>query len=210
MTQSWIFDFDGTLIDSAPAIKACYAKATQLIAPERLSITQNILIGPTLKDTSAEILGENLMNRQEDFIQIFQAEYDDGIVLETKQYADAEKLLKQLKARGDSIAIATNKRTNPTNALINHYGWGDYFEWVACLDEFNEQFKHKSEMVTHLLISNPNFKSAYFIGDTVNDGITANQNQLLFIRANYGYGINQNWNKINIFKNINSLYDLLF
>ena len=55
MSQSWIFDFDGTLVDSAPSIKCCYEKITLSLAPERINHAKKILIGPTLEATVNEI-----------------------------------------------------------------------------------------------------------------------------------------------------------
>ena len=52
MPKYWIFDFDGTLVDSKKPIKKCYEKVTQSIAPLRLEIAKKILIGPTLQETT--------------------------------------------------------------------------------------------------------------------------------------------------------------
>jgi len=47
------------------------------------------------------------------------------------------------------------------------------------------------------------------VGDTVNDGITAEKNKIDFIKVNYGYGKEQDWQNIKIFKLIDNFYDLL-
>ena len=46
MPRLWLFDFDGTLVDSEPAIKKCYVKVTEKLAPSRVNFAKNILIGP--------------------------------------------------------------------------------------------------------------------------------------------------------------------
>lgn len=209
MSQAWIFDFDGTLVDSEQAIKACYIKVTQVVAPERLSVAKNILIGPTLQDTTSKILGIKYMKFHKIFMEAFQVAYDNEVVLQTKYYPFADKVLKQLKIQGDYIAIATNKRSNPTNTLIKHYGWNDIFDWVACLDAFNGKYLNKTEMVEGMILTHRNFKKSYFVGDTANDGIAAKLNNLSFIKASYGYEDNENWDNINIYNEISSLEDLL-
>ena len=208
MPKYWIFDFDGTLIDSEPAIKECYIKVTKAIAPSRINIAQDIQIGPTLNDTSIEILGEEFIYLLPKFKDSFVKEYDDKIILETLIYPNTDIVLKKLYERGDKMAIATNKRSAPTKKLIGHYGWSKYFDWVACRDVF-PQHKNKSEMLMELLADNKSFCEAYFVGDTDNDGITANNNNLKFIRATYGYGEEGDWRKVEIYRDITKIEQIL-
>ena len=91
--------------------------------------------------------------------------------------------------------------------LLNYFGWDKYFEWIACIDQYS-QFDNKTEMVTFLISENPKFKNSYLVGDTLSDGNAANENNLNFIKANFGYGTNQNWEGIQIYKTIEELKDL--
>ena len=59
--------------------------------------------------------------------------------------------------------------------------------------------RNKDEMIQEILKNN-NFNKAFFVGDTVNDGLSANLNQLPFILARYGYGRDQDWSKVNVKK----------
>ena len=208
MSQYWIFDFDGTPIDSEPAIKECYVKVTMAIVPSRINIAKFIQIGPTLHDTSTEILGEKFIHLLSEFKNSFIKEYDDKTVLETLIYPNTDIVLKKLYERGDKIAIATNKRSGPTKKLIEYYGWNNYFEWVACSDEF-PQHKTKAEMLIELLKNHKSFMDSFYVGDTDNDGITANSNNLKFIRARYGYGGKDDWRKIEIYRDIFSIEEIL-
>ena len=70
--------------------------------------------------------------------------------------------------------------------------------------------RNKDAMIQDIINQNPSFLGSYFIGDTVNDGISANLNQLLFIKASYGYGRDQNWSKkIHIYKEIKQFSEIL-
>ena len=66
-----VFDLDGTLVDSKPAIKACFIKITLQLAPSRLDFAKNILIGPTLQETASQILTEERINLVDKFIYLF-------------------------------------------------------------------------------------------------------------------------------------------
>ena len=208
MGKLWIFDFDGTLVDSAVAIKHCYLKVTEKLLPERINFVENILIGPTLEETAQSILTNKNLHLKDLFIKEFQSQYDGEMVLETPIYRNVSEVLENLKSNGDSLSVLTNKRAIPTHKLINHYKWNDLFDWVACMDEYPD-LKNKSELLKKQDIPKKNYSKTLLVGDTLNDGITAEKNEIDFIKVNYGYGREQDWQGINIFKSIDKFDELL-
>ena len=208
MGKLWIFDFDGTLVDSAVAIKHCYLKVTEKLLPERINFVENILIGPTLEDTARTILTNKNLHLKNEFMKEFQSQYDSEMVLETPIYPNVSEVLGNLKSNGDSLSVLTNKRAIPTHKLINHYKWNDLFDWVACMDEYPD-LKNKSELLKNQDILKKNYSKILLVGDTVNDGITAEKNEINFVKVNYGYGQKQDWQRINIFKSIDNFQELL-
>ena len=71
MNKAIIFDFDGTLVDSEKAIYQCFQSITNYLAPERIGYAKNILIGPPLRDTASEILGQNHQEKLDEFVKLF-------------------------------------------------------------------------------------------------------------------------------------------
>ena len=208
MGKLWIFDFDGTLVDSAVAIKHCYLKVTEKLLPERINFVENILFGPTLEETAQSILTNKNLHLKDLFIKEFQSQYDGEIVLETPIYLNVSDVLQKLKNNGDSLSVLTNKRAIPTHKLIKHYKWDNFFDWVACMDEYPD-LKNKSELLKKQDIPKKNYSKILLVGDTLNDGITAEKNEIDFIKVNYGYGREQDWQGINIFKSIDKFDELL-
>jgi phosphoglycolate phosphatase len=208
MGKLWIFDFDGTLVDSEAAIKHCYLKVTEKLLPERINFVKNILIGPTLEETTQIILTNKNLHLKNQFMKEFQSQYDSGMVLETPIYPNVNEVLQKLKNNGDSLSVLTNKRAIPTHKLINHYNWNHLFDWVACMDEYPD-LKNKSELLKKQDIPKKNYSKILLVGDTVNDGIAAEKNEIDFIKVNYGYGREQDWQGINIFKSIDKFDELL-
>ena len=208
MGKLWIFDFDGTLVDSAVAIKHCYLKVTEKLLPERINFVENILIGPTLEETAQSILTNKNLHLKDLFIKEFQFQYDSEIVLETPIYLNVTDVLQKLKNNGDSLSVLTNKRAIPTHKLIKHYKWDNFFDWVACMDEYPD-LKNKSELLKKQDIPKKNYSKILLVGDTLIDGITAEKNEIDFIKVNYGYGREQDWQGINIFKSIDKFDELL-
>jgi phosphoglycolate phosphatase len=205
---AFIFDFDGTLVDSKQAIFQCFQSITKQLAPERLRFAKNILIGPPLRDTALEILGPEHEDSLDDFVELFITMHDEQVIQNTQPYPDVIQVLKQLYNKNIPMALATNKRFAPTQKLIDHFDWSHYFTSIQCSDN-NPKIKDKNAMIQEINNQNQVFRGGYFIGDTVNDGLSANLNKLLFIKALYGYGKLQDWAKVNCYKEINKLSEII-
>jgi len=209
LTTTFIFDFDGTLVDSEKAIYQCFQDITKQLAPDRMEYAKNILIGPPLRDTASEILGPNHQNSLNEFVQLFITMHDEQVIHHTQPYPDVIQVLKQLHTKNIPMAVATNKRLVPTQKLIDHFGWNDYFIFIECSDSQNEM-RNKNTMIQDIINQQKIFHKSFFVGDTVNDGLSANINELYFIKANYGYGGKQDWSKVKIFKSIKKFSELLY
>ena len=208
LTSAFIFDFDGTLVDSEQAIYQCFQKITKQLAPERIDYAKNILIGPPLRDTASEILGPDHQDSLDEFVQLFITMHDEQVIEHTQPYPGVIQVLKQLHNKNIPMALATNKRLAPTQKLIDHFGWNDYFSFIECSDSQNEM-RNKDAMIQDIINKNESFYGSYFIGDTVNDGLSANLNQLPFIKACYGYGRNQDWSKVSTYQEIHLFIEIL-
>ena len=208
MTQAFIFDFDGTLVDSEQAIYQCFQSITKQLAPNRLQYAKNILIGPPLRDTASEILGPEHQDSLDEFVQLFIEMHDEQVIQHTQPYPDVIEVLKQLHAQNIPMAIATNKRLAPTQKLLDHFGWNDYFLSIECSDS-QSKMRNKDAMIQDIINQNKSFQGSYFIGDTVNDGLSANLNHLPFIKACYGYGRDQDWSKVTTYQEIHQFIEIL-
>jgi len=207
LSKAIIFDFDGTLVDSEKAIYECFQRITKNIAPERESYAKNLLIGPPLRDTASEILGPENQGLLDEFIQSFITMHDEQVILHTQPYPDVIQVLKKLHNKNIPMAVATNKRLAPTKKLINHFSWNEYFSSIECCDS-QSQMRNKDEMIQDIINRNSSFKGSLFVGDTINDGVSANLNQLPFIKACYGYGRDQDWSKVTVFYEIHQFIEI--
>ena len=208
LSKAIIFDFDGTLVDSEITIYQCFQSITNYLAPERVDYAKNILIGPPLRDTASEILGPNHQIQLDEFVKLFIEMHDEHAIKNTQPYSKVNETLKKLSTKGLSMAVATNKRYTPTIKLINHFNWQDYFTYIECSDSQNQK-RNKDEMIQDIINQDYSFKKAFFIGDTVNDGLSANLNQLPFIKACFGYGQNQDWSKVKTYREIHQFSEIL-
>lgn len=187
--QHILFDLDGTLIDSAPAILASFREAFAQtgIAPVR-SIDDSI-IGPPLKETLqllADSTDATLIGQLE---AAFKASYDSEGYKATAAYAGVGALLAELAGAGLTLSIATNKRIHPTRLILEHLGWLDHFAHIYALDLFTPRLPDKAAMIARLLADrNIPQQAAIYIGDRSEDGESADANALPFIAVTWGYG----------------------
>jgi phosphoglycolate phosphatase len=187
-----IFDLDGTLIDSAPAILSCMNRALNehdIYPIEKLGVD---LIGPPLDLTLEKILGPANISLVPRVIESFKKIYDAGGFKISAPYVGIEKLLQSLKRANINSYIATNKRVEPTTKIIEYLRWGDYFSGIYGINTRNstgEKFANKSEMIRHLL-SNYHIEvdQSIYIGDRIEDQIAATNNNLESVTVNWGYG----------------------
>ena len=208
LTQAIIFDFDGTLVDSEQAIYQCFQSITKQLAPNRIEYAKNILIGPPLRDTASEILGPDHQDSLDEFVQLFIEVHDEQVIQHTQPYPDVIQVLKELHNQNIPMAVATNKRLAPTQKLMDHFAWNDYFQFIECSDSQSEM-RNKDAMIQDIINQNESFYGSYFVGDTVNDGLSANLNQLPFIKACYGYGREQDWSKVTSYQEIHQFSEIL-
>ena len=184
-----LFDLDGTLIDSAPAILASFrdAFAQTGVAPVR-AIDESV-IGPPLNETLQLLAGSAdpaLITR---LAEAFKASYDSEGYKATAAYAGVGELLAELAGAGLTLSIATNKRIHPTRLILDHLGWRDHFAHVYALDLFSPRLPDKAAMIGRLLADQGIAKDqAIYIGDRSEDGESADANGLPFIAVTWGYG----------------------
>lgn len=184
-----IFDLDGTLIDSAPAILASFRDAFSRAAIAPVMAIDSAIIGPPLTETLERLSGRtdpDLIGRLSDH---FKASYDTTGLLQTAAYDGIDDMLKALRRAGLSLSIATNKRIVPTRLILAHLGWGTLFDAVYALDLFQPRLANKAAMIGRLMADRhiPS-AAAVYVGDRAEDGESADANALPFIATTWGYG----------------------
>lgn len=184
-----LFDLDGTLIDSAPAIIASYRDCFAAAGHEPVRPIDASIVGPALTETLQMLTGSTDPALMEELAGHFKASYDSTGYLQTAAYEGVSDMLSQLAASGLHLAIATNKRLHPTQLILQHLGWSAYFEAVYALDMITPRLPDKATMIARLLAERSIPRAAaVYIGDRSEDGESADANGLAFIAATWGYG----------------------
>lgn len=184
-----LFDLDGTLIDSAPAIIASYRETFAASGREPVRLIDASIVGPPLTETLQMLSGSTDSALIDELAGHFKASYDSTGYLQTAAYGGVGNMLAQLARKGLRLAIATNKRLHPTQLILQHLGWSAYFDAVYALDMIQPRLPDKAAMIARLLADRkiPR-EEAVYIGDRAEDGESADANGLAFFAATWGYG----------------------
>jgi len=203
-TGVFVFDFDGTLIDSAPGILEAFAAALSDAGIVPAVSLDSSLIGPPLAETLARISGSN----DSAVIQLlsgkFKRYYDSAGVAATHAYPGVDAMLDRFSATGSVMHISTNKRFSVTQAIIEHLGWNDRFASVYALDMVEPRLPGKAQLLSKQ-IEEQGLDPARtcYVGDKREDGHAADANGLAFYYASWGYGglergqLDSGWNWLN-------------
>ncbi len=184
-----IFDFDGTLVDSAPGILAAFGAVLRErdIAP-LLPLTP-ALIGAPLAETLARLAGWSEPDRLTPLIDEFKRSYDTEGVRATPPYAGVEPMLQKLIIRRIRLHIATNKRLSATRLILDHLGWTEYFASVYALDMREPRVPDKGTLIgEQMLREEMNRGATCYVGDRIEDGEAAERQPIPFVFAGWGYG----------------------
>jgi len=185
----YLFDLDGTLIDSAPAILASFREAFARAGVAPVRAIDASVIGPPLVETLQLLAGRTDAALIDTLAGHFKASYDTTGYQATAAYAGVGEMLARLKGAGRYLAIATNKRLHPTGLILAHLGWDGYFDAVYALDRFTPRLPDKAAMIARLVADEGVPRDgAVYIGDRSEDGESADANALPFIAATWGYG----------------------
>jgi phosphoglycolate phosphatase len=163
-----VFDWDGTLIDSASAIVECIqlaARDLSLPVPDR--DTASHVIGLGLHDSLRHAVPSLPSERYGEFVARYRnyfLEREDAIGL----FPGVRELLDELSARGHSLAVATGKSRRGLDRALEASSLGALFKATRCGDE--TQPKPHPAMLLELmqqLTVEPG--DALMIGDTSHD-----------------------------------------
>ena len=182
-----ILDLDGTLVDSAPDIRAAAnaALAGEGAAPLTPDETRRFIGDGTEVFVARMIAARDLPGRAHGRLHAaFLAGYE-GAVAGTRPMPGAAAALEALRAAGQSLALCTNKPEAPARGLLAHFGWADLFGAVIGGDSLPACKPDAAPLIAawRALGGGP----AIFVGDSETDAATARAAALPFALYTQGY-----------------------
>jgi phosphoglycolate phosphatase len=163
-----VFDWDGTLLDSAAAIvEAITAACRDLGLPPPPAERARHVIGMGLHDALRHALPELPESRYPQLVERYRHHYlarDHELQL----FAGAAELIAELSAAGFLLAVATGKSRLGLERALRHSGLGPFFHASRCADEcFSKPHPQMlDELLDELAVAG---ERSLMIGDTTHD-----------------------------------------
>lgn len=187
--SNFIFDLDGTIINSSDEVLRCFEKAFKSADyPINVKNLNSDIIGPPLKEIikliAPELTNESIIeNVMSNFRKIYDYDEDDISYI----YPGIYDLLKRLSSSGNKLFIATFKPNIPTMRIVKRFKL-DMFEDVYTIDKSGKSVS-KTEMITDILLRyNLNKNETVMIGDALSDINAAKQAGVYSVAVLWGYG----------------------
>ena len=185
-----LFDFDGTLCDSAEQIANAIKKAGRDVGLTNINDEQaRQSIGQGLHHLASTLTNNNRDKANEFFEAYrhnFRAEMNSGNIYISPLFEGAKKTLSSLVAAGWLTGIVTNKGRNGLNHLLKAHEIVDLFDITYTVDE--KQPKPSPEMAIDAMYAcGVENKNTVLIGDTIYDAQCSVNAGISFVGVSWGY-----------------------
>lgn len=164
-----VFDWDGTLMDSAAKIVACFQSAIHdagAADPGDAAIRH--IIGLGLSEAAAALLPDEPAAVQQQVVERYREHFLHLDPLESAMFPGVQPALEDLSKRGHLLAIATGKSRRGLNRVLDQTGLGPLFVASRCADEAFSK-PHPQMLLDILEVTGTTPQQAIVIGDTAYD-----------------------------------------
>ena len=170
----FIFDWDGTLMDSTGKIVACMQETARVIGmpiPEENEVKG--IIGLSMEKVIEDLFPTAPEDYRETIRDTYRSQYLEINKTPSPLFDGVIDLLELLKSRGKTVTVATGKARVGLSRVLKSVQMEDFFEHSICADE--AQSKPAPEMVYELM-KRTQFKpeETIVIGDSIHDIKMAN------------------------------------
>lgn len=184
-----LFDLDGTLTDPGIGITNSVMYALEkfgIEVKERASLYK--FIGPPLLDSFQNFYGFT-KEESELALKYYREYFRPKGIYENHVYDGVEDLLRELKASGKKMIVATSKPEEFAVEILKHFNLYQYFDFVGGASMDEKRVK-KSDVIAYALEKGDvtDLDAVVMIGDREHDVYGAKQIGVDSIGVLYGYG----------------------
>ncbi len=136
LTPAFIFDLDGTLVDTAPDLLAALNRLLALKGRPGIDMAElRRLVGRGVRNLIAQAFQQTGAPADpaeiEPLVDIFVRDYGSHVADNSRPFPGVIETLQVLKAHGVRMGVLTNKPHGPTTVLIEALGLSPYFGAVT-------------------------------------------------------------------------------
>lgn len=184
----FLFDLDGTLIDSEIGIFAGVRHSLAAVgaeAPDDAALRS--WVGPPLRVSYAAILGDD-SERIEAAVAAYGDRFRDAGWSEHTVYEGIPELIASLSAAGHRLAVVTSKPMPHAGPIISHLPFGHFFERVYAPDLTTAHSEKATMIAAALADFDQPAEDTIMIGDRLYDMEGAVTNGVRAIGVLWGFG----------------------
>ena len=183
----FVFDLDGTLIDSLDDVMVSLNTALAYCGFEKLdNLSIKALVGPDLKEHLNEKVNDSRFNFEifeKEFVKIYKQQKFST----TKLYPHVLETLTKLKQKQKQIYVLTNKPSNQSIDILKYFEIDTFFNRIIGPDTFNLAKPNPIGISKIQQESRCTLDEIIFIGDTEIDIQTAHNANVTSVAVTYGY-----------------------
>lgn len=198
--QLIIFDFDGTLIDSAPdltdSINYMLEKLGKKTFPLNIVRTwvgngASTLVKRAL--SGSVTVNENCFDKRlfEKALEYFFEYYSQNLAKNTLLYENVEQTLLSLFNKGYTLAVATNKPFEYIKPILDRFDLTKYFEMYVGANSVEKKKPDPMMLFKVCEDLKISVENSIMVGDSKNDVIAAKNANMDSIAVTYGYNYNE-------------------
>ena len=185
-----LFDLDGTLTDPAEGITKAVEAALNhygITVADRAALHK--FIGPPLDESFPEFYGFDAA-RTAEATEVFRAYFDRQGWRENIPYPGVEDMLRDLRAAGKRLLVATSKPEVFALRIMEHFGLVRYFDHICGAPMDNQEGAKKAAVIRGALrrAGVEDLSTAVMVGDRRHDIDGARQAGLEAVGVLWGYG----------------------
>ena len=185
-----LFDLDGTLTDPAEGITKAVEAALNhygITVADRAALHK--FIGPPLDESFPEFYGFDAA-RTAEATEVFRAYFDRQGWRENIPYPGVEDMLRDLRAAGKRLLVATSKPEVFALRIMEHFGLARYFDHICGAPMDNQEGAKKAAVIRDALrrAGVEDLSIAVMVGDRRHDIDGARQAGLEAVGVLWGYG----------------------
>ena len=185
-----VFDLDGTLVDSAPDLRAALNQMLRERGRPALSLPQvTHMVGDGAPAMVARALAASGADPAEAaralprFLELYEA----NAVRLTRPYPKVPETLATLRRQGYRTAICTNKSQRATIAVVEGLGLAELFDGIAGGDRFPVKKPDPGHLLGLIAALCGRAEACAMIGDNENDAAAARAAGVPLVLMRYGY-----------------------
>lgn len=184
-----LLDLDGTLADSRPGIESCFRHTLAELGHDPTTAGDlTWAVGPPIGVSIARLLGQYGDARVDQGLTAYRAYYSAVAIYDVTVYAGVLDMLAAVRDTGWVMCIATSKRRDFAERVIDYLGLRGYVRTVYGAEP-GGGLDHKQDLLAHIL-GREGFApvDTVMLGDRLHDIEAARANHLRSIGAGWGYG----------------------